>query len=115
MEVIIVSEDGIGTVSRVRPYMEERKYTFKVLLDTHQEVSRLYKVRGMLTTIIIDKDGKICSRHVGYKAGDEKFLDKEVEKAILSEANELDLTTVAKEIVEKFIELNQRHNVTDSV
>ena len=39
--------------------------TLPVLFDEDQEVSRSFMVRGLPTTIVIGRDGKICYKHAG--------------------------------------------------
>jgi hypothetical protein len=39
-------------------------------------VSKLYKVAGMPSTVIVDRKGNMRVLHKGYKAGDEnKYMD----------------------------------------
>ena len=45
--------------------------TFPILFDTKSEVSKLYSVAGMPSTVIIDRKGNLRWLHRGYKAGDE--------------------------------------------
>ena len=45
--------------------------TFPILFDTKSEVSKLYSVAGMPSTVIIDRKGNMRWLHRGYKPGDE--------------------------------------------
>ena len=45
--------------------------TFPVALDTESQVSKLYNVDSMPSTVIVDRKGNVRFRHRGYKAGDE--------------------------------------------
>jgi len=45
--------------------------TFPVAWDTDSKVSALYKVKGMPTTVFIDRKGNVREIHKGYKPGDE--------------------------------------------
>ncbi|MEP4888468.1 MAG: TlpA disulfide reductase family protein [Aliiglaciecola sp.] len=58
--------------------------SFPVLFDNLDKVSKLYDVRAMPTTVIIDRDGNKRLTHYGYKSGDEAKY-KEVVKALLRE------------------------------
>jgi thiol-disulfide isomerase/thioredoxin len=49
------------TKQEVVEFLEENKYTFNVLFDYNDEVVANYKVRGIPTTIAIDKNGDIIS------------------------------------------------------
>jgi thiol-disulfide isomerase/thioredoxin len=58
--------------------------SFPVLFDVNDEVSKLYKVKAMPTTVIIDRDGNQRLLHHGYKSGDEVKY-KQAVKALLRE------------------------------
>src|SRR5579859_6099457 len=45
--------------------------TFPVGYDTKSQVSRLYDVTGMPSTVIVDRKGNLRYIHHGYKPGDE--------------------------------------------
>jgi peroxiredoxin len=49
----------------VKEFIERRRYTFPVLLDPKCEILDLYKVKGIPTTFIIDKKGRMIGRAVG--------------------------------------------------
>jgi thiol-disulfide isomerase/thioredoxin len=58
-------------------WLKETPVTFPILFDTKSEVSKLYKVAGMPSTVIIDRQGNLRWLHRGYKAGDEnEYLDQ---------------------------------------
>ncbi|MDH5711510.1 MAG: TlpA family protein disulfide reductase [Gammaproteobacteria bacterium] len=58
--------------------------TFDILLDSESKVSQAYEVRGLPTTYLIDKQGKIRYRAIGGR----EFDHQEVEKIIQSLMNE---------------------------
>lgn len=49
----------------VGPFIEKSGYTFPILFGTNELASE-YAVRGIPTMFVIDKNGKIAHRHVGY-------------------------------------------------
>ena len=51
--------------SEVAEFMQSYNLSFPVLLDTKQEISQKYNVRGIPTTFFIDKDGVIQDVKVG--------------------------------------------------
>jgi len=58
-------------------WLKETPVTFPILFDTKSEVSKLYKVAGMPSTVIIDRQGNLRWLHRGYKPGDEnEYLDQ---------------------------------------
>lgn len=58
--------------------------SFPVLFDVNDDVSKLYNVQAMPTTVIVDRDGKQRLLHKGYKRGDEVKY-KQAVKALLRE------------------------------
>ena len=55
---------------------------FPVLVDNGKVGRELYKIRGTPTTLIINGDGKVVFRHVGYYEGMEEVLKKEIQDLI---------------------------------
>jgi len=52
-------------------WLQATPVTFPILFDTKSEVSKLYSVAGMPSTVIIDRKGNLRWLHRGYKDGDE--------------------------------------------
>jgi thiol-disulfide isomerase/thioredoxin len=58
-------------------WLKDTPVTFPILFDTKSEVSKLYQVAGMPTTVIVDRKGNLRWLHRGYKPGDEnEYLDQ---------------------------------------
>jgi len=49
----------------VKEFIEKERYTFPILLDPKYETFDLYKVKGIPTTIIIDKNRKMIGKAIG--------------------------------------------------
>ena len=62
----------------VKKWLAETPVSFPVLFDTKSEVSKLYKVETMPTTVIVAKDGTMRYIHHGYQAGTENDYQTEV-------------------------------------
>jgi thiol-disulfide isomerase/thioredoxin len=52
-------------------WLQATPVTFPILFDTKSEVSKLYSVQSMPSTVIIDRKGNLRWLHRGYKPGDE--------------------------------------------
>jgi thiol-disulfide isomerase/thioredoxin len=64
---------GITTDTRVKAiadFTASIGVTFPVLLDEHKEVSDALLVRGLPTTVLIGRDGRLLARAVGPRAWD---------------------------------------------
>ena len=64
--VVAVSVDA-GPESAVRHFLEELDLSFQVLLDPDMETLRMFRSFSLPTTIIIDRQGFIRSREMGYR------------------------------------------------
>ena len=64
--------------------LNEIPVSFPVLYDHNNKVSKLYDVKAMPTTIIVDRDGNKRLTHYGYRTGDEAKY-KTIVKALLRE------------------------------
>ena len=51
---------------------------FPVLLDTDKNVSRLYDLSSMPSTLVIDRSGRVRYVHRGYQDGYENLYDKQI-------------------------------------
>jgi peroxiredoxin len=60
-----------------RRMAEQLGVSFPLLLDASKEVSKLYDIRAMPVTVLVDRDGRVRYVHHGYKPGYEsKYLDQ---------------------------------------
>ncbi|MCP5107796.1 MAG: TlpA family protein disulfide reductase [bacterium] len=83
VEVITISTDDASAFSKVESYIKGKRYSFMVLLDPDNSVSRIFNPSLKIPfTLMIDKKGKIVYTHTGYMPGGEKELIKEIEKLI---------------------------------
>ena len=52
-----------------RKWLEETPVTFPVLFDPKSDVTKLYKVQTMPSTVLVGRDGTMRFIHHGYKPG----------------------------------------------
>ena len=62
--LMTISVDYEGLIP-VREFLNKQRYTFPVLLDPNGEVLDLFEVKGIPTTFIIDKRGRVIGRAIG--------------------------------------------------
>lgn len=62
--VLAISIDGTGARS-VQPFISKNKYTVPTLLDPEMEVARSFGVRGVPTTVVVDRQGAIVATGFG--------------------------------------------------
>ncbi len=96
--IVSINTDNSRSFSRVKPFVNSKKYSFTVLSDPKSLFFR--KVGGLVCpyTVIVDAHGKIINKHMGYNPGDEKKLEKEIVSLLLSSI-EADTTLVDSSII----------------
>ena len=80
-DLVIVAIEIGEPLSTVKPFINNNKYNFKVLLDLDQSVATKYGISAIPTSYFIDKTGNIVSKNVGAMDIDQmkasiKALDK---------------------------------------
>lgn len=76
--LLAISTDNEKTVAKVKPLVKSKNFNFIVLLDKNSDVARKYYAQQIPYSVLIDKDGKIISTHMGYMKGDEKKLREKI-------------------------------------
>jgi thiol-disulfide isomerase/thioredoxin len=66
----------------VQKFMTDNNYTFPVPLDPTGEFGRLYKVRGIPTTVLVGRDGTIEKVFVGFGEGSADQMKKAILAAL---------------------------------
>jgi peroxiredoxin len=90
---VSMDEDGWDAV---KPYMDDLKINYRIMLGNEQ-VSDIYGgVESLPTTLLIDRQGKIASVHIGLSQGKEEFRN-DIDRLLgsSSSASSRALTTVA--------------------
>lgn len=73
IEIIAVSIDDSKTQKRVKPFLNGKGWTYKVLLDANQELKRALSIVNVPYTIVV-KNNKIVYISNGYSQGAEEEL-----------------------------------------
>ncbi|MBM3318668.1 MAG: hypothetical protein FJY75_12530, partial [Candidatus Eisenbacteria bacterium] len=66
----------------VKPFVEGRRFSFPVLLDTNNDVMRKYLVKAVPSVCLLKPGGEVAYHHVGYRPGDEVALGREIAKLV---------------------------------
>ena len=67
------NKKGAAREAHVKKFMEDNKYTFPVLID--ETTVNAYKVEGIPTKFLIDRNGNVQFKSVGYDGG-QKMIDE---------------------------------------
>jgi peroxiredoxin len=65
LKVLGVSVDSRGSEQTIRRFVDEGGYTFTILHDATESVSRRFRTIGVPETFLIDADGRIVRRWIG--------------------------------------------------
>lgn len=79
-KVVAVAVDSARTSSQVKPYIKGQGYGYEVLLDENGDLQKGLGVFATPFSFLITADGQITYEHSGYRKGDEKKLEEEVQK-----------------------------------
>lgn len=80
--ILAVNLTAQDSIADVQAFVEEFKMTFPVLLDETGEVADiLYQLRGLPTSVFVDRDGRIARVHIGVMTGEQvaEFVEEIVQ------------------------------------
>jgi thiol-disulfide isomerase/thioredoxin len=63
-------------LKNAKEFMDKKKYPFYVLMDNENKMVEDFKVSGIPTKFIIDKDGKIRFKAVGFAGQDDELVEE---------------------------------------
>jgi len=88
VSMLAISVDSPRSVSKVKSFINGHEYTLTVLLDPNKDVSRKFNAHLFPYTFVINGEGNIVYKSYGYRPGDEKKVEKELD-ALLQEQSPL--------------------------
>lgn len=85
--VILGISSDIAGKKAVKPFVEEFKLTFPILLDPDSKVTNLYMVRARPTSYLVNPQGYLITRWLGPRDWMEEKLFKSIESLLPAEGN----------------------------
>lgn len=78
VEILFVNawQDEEDKVAVVKDFFAKNNYNFSVLMDTDDKVIKAFEVDGIPTKFVLDKNGKIRFKSVGYNGNADKTFDE---------------------------------------
>ncbi|ACL71644.1 peroxiredoxin-like protein [Thioalkalivibrio sulfidiphilus HL-EbGr7] len=61
---------------------QQLSVSYPILFDTDKRISRLYEVRAMPSTYLIDRDGRVRHVHLGYRDGYIEMYQQQVRELL---------------------------------
>lgn len=80
LQIIAVNLDA--KADDAKRFLAENSANFIIAYDPKGETPRLYGVKGMPTSIVIGRDGKVVSQHVGFNQGNRAELEQKIQSAL---------------------------------
>jgi len=68
-------------------FLEEHPVGYTSVADPIGDIARRYGLIGMPSSFVLDRDGVVRARHVGFKPADIEALRREIDELIGSDAN----------------------------
>jgi peroxiredoxin len=69
-------ENGEDKKKGAQDFITANKYSFDVLMDNDNKVVEQFKVEGIPTKFVIDKNGTIRFKSVGFGGSEDKLMDE---------------------------------------
>jgi len=76
---------GINLDSKIEDgqrFLKANPASFVIAFDPTGNTPKAYVVKGMPTSYLIGRDGKIIAQHMGFKDGDKAELEKSIQEAL---------------------------------
>lgn len=79
---VAVSIDDQKTVSKVKPFIESKSYSFITLYDTDKSVFTSFGGQDPPYSVFLDKKGNVIKTYSGYMQGDDVKLENDIINAL---------------------------------
>ncbi|MEK7476720.1 MAG: TlpA disulfide reductase family protein [Candidatus Coatesbacteria bacterium] len=74
-QVVVLSINEQESAEKIKSFLSQTGYTFRVLMDSDGAVQSAYRVYGIPTLYVIDKEGNLRMKHVGYRPDLDTYLE----------------------------------------
>ena len=81
--ILGINQDSPKSVSKVRSYISSQRINFPVAIDPNSQLLQKFNGQSIPYSLLINEEGKIVYKNVGYLPGDEIELEKEIQKLLL--------------------------------
>jgi peroxiredoxin len=83
VNMVAINTDQVRSVGKVRAWVTTQGIDFPVLLDPDGDIARdIFSMESLPYSLILNPDGSVYHKHIGYTAGDEKETEKEIVELI---------------------------------
>jgi cytochrome c biogenesis protein CcmG, thiol:disulfide interchange protein DsbE len=82
LTILGINQDSPRSVSKVKSYVSSQKISFPVVLDPNYQLLQKFNGQSIPYSLLLDSNGKIVYKNVGYLPGDEKKIEEEIKKLL---------------------------------
>lgn len=82
VKIYAVSIDQAQNINKVRPLVEQKGWSYDVLLDPNSDFRRAFGGQMIPFVVVCDADGKVVFQHNGYTEGAENELYDKVKQLV---------------------------------
>lgn len=82
VKIFAVSIDHAQNIHKVKPLVDNHGWEYDVLLDPNSDLRRAFGIQNIPYVLLVDGQGNIVYRHMGYTDGEETELIEKVREAV---------------------------------
>ena len=80
--LLTINQDSPKSVAKVRAFVASQEIPFDVVLDPNGELLQSFNGQSVPYSLLYDTTGHVAAKHIGYKQGDEKQIENELQKLL---------------------------------
>ena len=78
LQVLGINLNEPKIVNKVKPYIQNRNFSYDIAIDPEEKLGEYFRVEGIPTLLLIDNEGNVINRYVGYSPGQEENYVKDL-------------------------------------
>ena len=82
VKIFAVSIDQAQNIHKVKPLVDNHGWEYDVLLDPNSDLRRAFGIQNIPYVLLVDGQGTIVYRHMGYTDGEETELIEKVRETV---------------------------------
>jgi cytochrome c biogenesis protein CcmG/thiol:disulfide interchange protein DsbE len=83
VSMVSINTDQVKSVAKVRAYVKSQGVHYPVLIDPDGGIARdQFSMESLPYSLILKPDGTVYKRHIGFTAGDELTIEKELDELV---------------------------------
>jgi cytochrome c biogenesis protein CcmG/thiol:disulfide interchange protein DsbE len=85
VQFIGLNMDSPRNAAKIKPFINAHNIQYPVLKDPDGTVTSRLNITSIPVLLIVNKNGEIVFRHLGYRSGDEKIIEEKIKKLLFEE------------------------------